>query len=331
MIYRLFVALTFTLLVFPFAAMYSFAAIYPDAHFAFDRQTWLQGLAPILFGWVLFLLPGLIPFFGYRYYDWVARKTGFEALFAGIGNGLQRLRTGFASTNARTRQAIANRPSGEGWKTALRSVLDRFRNMRAQNSSETDTVSQPAADVAESLQTKKSRLRQRANVTDTLEKARGVIKDAPRHVAQMKQTIESLRHHLTPDELQRTIDLNQYTLEAFAHLKSILSHLLRVTELSDAERAYANAVVEGIPQPPSTSTADEQPAPSTFVFPPELRDDLRQHAAKSRLMLREMDFLAAENGDLERALLVLRAIVGRETGRCTMGVDSSDEFVVGLP
>ncbi len=65
MIYRVFVASTFTLVVFPFAAMYTFAAVYPDAHFAFDRQTWLQGMAPVAFGWVVFLLPGLLPFVGH--------------------------------------------------------------------------------------------------------------------------------------------------------------------------------------------------------------------------------------------------------------------------
>ena len=59
MIYRFFVALTFTVVVFPFAAMYTFAAVYPEAHFAFDRQTWLQGLFPIAVGWTLFLLPGI--------------------------------------------------------------------------------------------------------------------------------------------------------------------------------------------------------------------------------------------------------------------------------
>ena len=65
MVYRFFVALLFTVVVFPFVVMYAFAMTWPEATFAFDQRTWLHGLFPIALGWVLFLLPGMFPFMGF--------------------------------------------------------------------------------------------------------------------------------------------------------------------------------------------------------------------------------------------------------------------------
>lgn len=348
MIYRFFVALTFTIVVFPFAAMYTFAAVYPDAHFAFDSQTWLQGLAPIAFGWVVFLLPGLLPFVGHRYYDWVAKKTGFTALFEAIGSGLRKTRDGARWLNLKTRTVVANRPNPKELISGARAQLQRAVANRGRNNRDPKPVeSQPTEPGIDDSQPSSSVLLQqpekndevattvvsaKAKATESLDKARAAIKDAPKHVAKVRQTIDTLRHRLIPDDMQRTIDLNQYTLEALSHIKRIMAELLLSAELGEADRAFCDQVVSAIPEPPSPSEA-EKPLPSfPLVYPEEHRDTLKHHAANAKVILRDLDFEEAAAGNLERALHVLKAIVAHETReRASLADAGREDLMVGLP
>jgi len=333
MIYRFFVALTFTFVVFPFAAMYSLAAVYPDAHFAIDRQTWLNGLFPIAVGWILFLLPGMLPFVGHRYYDWVAEKTGCKALFQAIASGLRRTRDGAKWLKLRSQTAIANRPQPKNVLSGLREGLQRFSKKKSDKSAEAESVlPQEASPVETSVTAPPQGSNAKARAAESLEKARAALKDAPKHVANVRQTIETLRHRLTPDDLQRTIDLNQYTLETFAHVKQILLELLPTADLSDADRAFCEQVVAAVPEPPSPSSADRPPPEYAFVYPDEHRADLKQHAGKAKVLLRDADFLRAAQGDIEGGLLIMKAIVAHERrGRAVVVDPGNDDLMVGLP
>ena len=325
MIYRFFVALAFTFLVFPFAAMYTFAAVYPEAHFAFDRQTWLQGMAPIAFGWVLFLLPGLLPFVGHRYYSWVAHKTGIAALVAGIGRGLRRLRDALKWLRLKGQTALANRVAEDGAKISLRerlkSATDAYREWRSRKDVSSPPSDQRVPDGDEQKITQEALLR-----------AKAALKEAPKHIAGIRTKIDTLRHRLTPDDLQRTIDLNQYTLETFSHLKHILEDVVPSVELSPEDRAFCAAVVDAIPEPPSPSAADTAPPAHSFVYPPERRDALKGHAANSKVSIRDVDFQLAAQGDLERGLLLVRGIVAHECrDRAVLADTQAEDLVVGLP
>lgn len=346
MIYRFFVAFTFTFVVFPFAAMYSLAAVYPDAHFAIDRQTWLHGMFPIAVGWILFLLPGMLPFVGHRYYDWVAEKTGFKALFQAIASGLRRTRDGAKWLKLRSQTAIANRPQPKNVLTGLRDSLQRLAKKKSDQPVEAGALSSqeapPAVSEAEPPQAAPpvetavtphpQGSNAKARAAESLEKARSALKDAPKHVANVRQTIETLRHRLTPDDLQRTIDLNQYTLETFAHVKQILLELLPTADLSEADRAFCEQVVAAVPEPPSPSAADLPPPDYAFVYPDEHRDDLKQHAGKAKVLLRDADFVRAAQGDIEGGLLIMKAIVAHERrGRAVVVDPGNDDLMVGLP
>ena len=332
MIYRLFVALLFTVVIFPFAAMYTFAAVYPDAHFAFDRQTWLHGLAPIAFGWVLFLLPGLLPFVGGRYYDWVAEKTGFAALFSATGNGLKRTRDGLKWLNLKGRTALANRPSTSEVAAKLRSGVKRIKDKGSTSAAPGDDRRDAISDTQTPDAAQGRTARSREKVAESLQKARGVINDAPKHVAKVKERIESLRQQLTPDELQRTIDLNQYTLDTFSHVKGIIAALVPFADLNEQDRAFCEAVVSAIPEPPSPSEADKPPPTYRFDYPEASREDLVRHAGRAEVLLKETDFDLAAQGDIERALRIVKAIVGHESRQKAVMLDpSGGDFVVGLP
>lgn len=340
MIYRFFVALTFTFVVFPFAAMYSLAAVYPDAHFAIDRQTWLHGLFPIAVGWVLFLLPGMLPFLGHRYYDWVAEKTGLKALFQAIAIGVRRTRDGAKWLKLKSQTAIANRPQPKKVLSGLRGGLQRLsKKAPVEQPSARATAVDATADATVAVEPHRnapaplpSANNAKARAAESLEKARAALKDAPKHVANVRQTIETLRHRLTPDDLQRTIDLNQYTLETFAHVKQILLELLPTADLSEADRAFCEQVVAAVPEPPSPSAADLPPPQYAFVYPDDHREDLKQHAGKAKVLLRDADFVRAAQGDIEGGLLIMKAIVAHERrGRAVVVDPGNDDLMVGLP
>jgi hypothetical protein len=319
MVYRFFVAIIFTFTVFPFAAMYSFAAVYPDAHFALDRQTWMQGMVPIAFGWVVFLLPGMLPFVGHRYYGWVAKKTGFDEFIKACDRALGRLGDRLKWLKLKTQTAASNRSSGPGLKKRFQGGLQSLRDRRKKVDDEAPLDAEPQAQVEHTDQVSQEpqpapdKARKRLSTGDSIQKARQVFKDAPKHIATVKSRLEDLRHHLTPDDLQRTIDLNQYTLETFSHLKRVLSELLGSVELSADNRAFCKSVVAALPEPPSPSASDRPPPNHSFSYPAELREPLKEHAARSRLAVRDTDFAAAEGGDLERALLLVHAIVAHES------------------
>lgn len=315
MVYRFFVALLFTVGVFPFAVMYTFALRFPEARFAFDSATWGQGLAIVVFGWVVFLLPGLLPFVGHRYYDWVARKTGMVALYQATRSGLRAIRDRIRWLSLRTRTAMANlRPAND--------TLDKLRSrMRREEKQEVADV--PAAEPGAEAPAARPQ-------ADRLGKARQVLADAPRHLAKAKSTFHSLREKLTPDELQRTIDLNQYTLETFSHLKEVLRSLLPSANLVAEERNFVELVLNAVPEPPSPSAVHNQPVSSVFDYPPALREALQAQGTKKKIVVRDEDFELAKSGDLERALFLVRALLVTGDRREQVSNDVYDDPMVGL-
>lgn len=332
MVYRFLVAFIFTFVVFPFVAMFALHAVFPEAHAAFDRQTWLQGLVPIAAGWLLFLSPGFIPFVGSRYYPWVARKTGLTAFFQSIGQGIGTIRRGFLARLRRGR-ALVKRPNPkvhtpksnpvtgrptlrERWDHLYSATRNYFAKKRTD--ADIDKLAVPNA----------SRERAQAH----LDRARNVIKDAPKHISGVRHQLESLRDKLTPDELQRTIDLNSYTIETFGHLKRILSLHLPVLPLDETDSVFCRSVIAAIPEPRSPSAVARAPAPHSFNYPEPHRAVLYERAVKARLAIRNEDFVLAEQGDLERGLLLTSAIVADAIAR--QGNDTtafSDELILGLP
>ena len=324
MIYRFFVALLFNVVVFPFVAMYSFSLSFPDAHFAFDQATWLQGGLVILFGWVLFLLPGLLPFVGYRYYDWAARKVGLTAVVeeakAGIARASDRLRW----ANLKLRTALSNRSS------AKESLAGIGQAIRRSSTDLATSIGDKAQSMAKANEPNVSSPAKPGHAA--FSKARDAFRSAPMRIANVKESLSSLREKLTPDELQRTIDLNQYTLEAFKHLKAILLELVPTAGLSDDESRFCSSVINAIPEPPSPSATTQPLVNYNFVYPTERRDELKIRAAEKKVVLRDTDFVAAQSGDLERGLLIVKSILLKKplnsSGR---PIQVEDDILLGLP
>jgi len=303
MAYRFLVALLFSLAVFPFVAIWTFSLEYPDARFAFDKATWLQGLAIVGFGWILFLLPGLIPVAGERYYGWVARKTGLVSLVESMQSGVLRVSSAIRAffSSCKTRLSAFG---------PLSSLLARTRSPRTPHRVSADGSIEASHAVSQAVDPSSALRSRRPQIPHLqLERAKGLLTDAPRHLAKARETLNGLRGKLTPDELQKTIDLNQYTLEAFAHLKVLLESLLPLTPLDEPQHRFAVAVISAIPEPPSPSASQEPSATHTFVYPLDDRDNLRTSAGKRKVVLRDTDFELAAQGDLERALFVLKALV----------------------
>ena len=315
MVYRFFVALLFTVGAFPFAVMYTFALRFPEAQFSFDSATWGQGLAIVVFGWVVFLLPGLLPFVGHRYYDWVARKTGMVALYEATRSGMRGIRDRIRWLSLRTRTTLANLRPGEETLTKLKSRMRREQKQDAQQvpAAEPATEAPPTPPQA-----------------DRLGKARQVLADAPRHLAKAKSTFHSLREKLTPDELQRTIDLNQYTLETFSHLKEVLRSLLPSANLVAEEHNFVELVLNAVPEPPSPSAVNNHPVSTVFDYPPALREALQARGTKKKIVVRDEDFELAKTGDLERALFLVRALLVTGERREQVTDDAYEDPMVGL-
>lgn len=235
MAYRLLVALIFTFGVFPFAVMYTFAFNYPDAHFAFDRETWAQGVFPIAVGWIVFLLPGMLPWLGKRYYRWVARKLGLIELSEQLKHVSERVRARYSAARAkvksrkqpsvspeavfgtkiRNRQAGPTKPPTEMFRAMIDSLKTRFAEKRL--------ASQDAA--------------HKGNV--------GLLK--------AKETFERVRKNavaqLTPDQKQKSIDLNSYTLSILSHISSIAVRTLTDPRLDPEDRDFCEAALSAIPKP----------------------------------------------------------------------------------
>lgn len=165
-----------------------------------------------------------------------------------------------------------------------------------------------------------------------LSHAKDFLADSPKHLATAKDFLSSVKRKLTPDELQRTIDLNNYTLETFSHIRSLLSHQLDHSNLSAIDQAFCRQVVEAIPVPPSPSAA-ARPTPSyDFSYPDDHRERLASEAASKKIMVRDSDFAMAERGDLERALYIMMAIlVDKRHHHIAEPAGSVDDVMLGLP
>jgi hypothetical protein len=178
----------------------------------------------------------------------------------------------------------------------------------------------------------KRRIDIKSATTEQLSRAREVLHDTPKHLAKAKDTISSIKQKLTPDELQRTIDLNQYTLETFSHVKSMLWQLVRASDLGAEELAFCRRVVDAVPQPPSPSAVTKAPPSDNFSYPLDRRESLRVHAATKKITLRDKDFQLAEEGDLERAFLIMKALLVERLHQHSVAEDENvDDLMLGLP
>lgn len=289
MVYRFLVATIFTFAVFPFVAIYTFSLQYESAQFAFDSRTWLQGLAVILFGWVLFLLPGMLPFAADKYYPWVARKIGLTDFYKATREGISRTRVRLTWL----RHWLLSKTS---------SIALPFK--KSESTPPPDTQSYPVSSEAQPT-TKKSKIR----ITEQLESAKHILSDAPRHFEQAKTHIKALRTNLTPDELQRSINLNQYTLEVISNLKRMLLLVRPTLELAESLDDFLLKTLNALPEPLSPGESQSVQETTSFVFPEDQRESLRHDATRFQIPIRQSDFELAENGDLERALYLALALV----------------------
>ena len=318
MVYRFFVALAFNVVVFPYVAMYTFSLSYPTAHFAFDQPTWLQGLMVIAFGWALFLLPGLLPFVGHRYYDWVARKTGCVALVDGIRSGLSNIRSSLVRAKRSIAGVVAQARSAD-----RRSLKELFKRDKKP---EIPTLEAPKVEKEMSKPTKTALL-----ATEGLNKAKVALRDAPKTFSDLKSTFSTLRERLTPDELQKAINLNQYTLETFFHIKAILKDMLAAADVSPTDRTFIENVLSAIPEPPSPSETTRPLIDWVFDYPEEQRPALKNRAAQKKIALRDTDFELARRGDLERALLIVKSMVlNNPLNSNGKRVDVEDDVMLGF-
>lgn len=328
MTYRFFVALAFMVSVFPFAMIYSFKAVYPEAHFGFDRTTWLSGLILVAFSWTLFLAPGLIPGLGPRYYRWAGRKTGLTPTLQSFSGGLSRLRSA-ASKDSQPSNRLAAVKSGLGdLMASAKKIPSRASSMLS------------SAQSKDSLAT---------HDTNTLPKHPGTPLDTPldgplvepstpgvpirEKLASLKANaapnIAEMRSHLsnmfTPDERQREIVLNLYTLRIYAHLRTMIELQLELIELEETLAEFASTVCAGIPLPPSPGSTEVNAPQLRYVLPERHRRSLVDFANRANIPITEQDFAMAEDGDLEKALLILKAVLLRASDngetRSTKNVD----------
>lgn len=323
MIYRVFLAALFNFGVFPYVVMYTFALTYPDATFAFDRGTWLQGLAIVVFGWALFLSPGFVlPFVGDRYYSWVARVTGLQAVAAAVARAARRSRD-------RVRWLWHAGTAAVGRLRSPRRLLNVLRRERPADLDAVNNTATPA----ELPRAEPKRHPSAKDMTSRqLSKVRDVLKDTPRHIGAAKELFGTLRDKLTPDELQKRIDINQYTLLTFSHLKGLLRALLPSVDLEDADRDYCENVLNAVPEPPSPSSDGIDLVTSTFALPEARWRELKSMASTHKLALSDRDFELAAAGDLEKGLLIAKVLVLSALSASTQSTDPLvDDLMLGLP
>lgn len=324
MAYRFVVALLFSFVVFPFAAMYTFAYTYEEAHFAFDRTTWLNGLFPIAVGWVVFLLPGMLPWVGKRYYSWVGRKLGFDVFVQRIDAGWARLRYRARILKSRLTRPRSPTTTNEAQpKTRKRRTIAEFRNAIKQK---LDSLRAPVTDnEAKALKPKRPIVSKEVidkgakQINVGLERLKGFHKVA--------------KTHLTPDERQTRIDLNGYTLNVMSHLSSVVTHKLSELNLDDIDRQFCTSALNAIPTTAVLNLPEEdrENNDDTFFYPQDRREALVLAAARNSVTLRETTFENAAAGDIESALMIMRCIVDEYCQPEIQTNTPEEDVILGLP
>lgn len=331
MVYRMFVALALTVFVFPFVAMFALKGVYPDVHFALDRQTWLQGLFPIALGWVIFLLPGLIPGLTDRYFSWIARVTGFTALGTSIRRGLGRIRTTCLVLASAARSAASKLPKAAAARRAngaLAPAPPATHGDQSASDNEEVIVSEtgsPKASATASIRT---------GIRAAMGRASSLMRDRSNHIEAAKQHIRGFSERvasLTAEERRLEAELNAYTLEAFAHLKAVAKLAAAGLELDATDAEFVDKVLAAVPEPMMPGQ-DLLPDHGRLVYPENERSDLIAAAGRVQLLIEDEDFEQAAGGNIERGLKIARAIMSSadQSRLQKLGFLEDDPFI-GLP
>lgn len=308
MTYRFFVAVAVTLLLFPFAMVYSFQIGQPDAEIAFNYETWLSGFLLVLFGWVVFLAPGLIPFYGTRYYAWVGRISGLTHTVAvaqeRAGSALKAaprpkdLKAALAPSALKAKVGGAIAPVREQWVKRRSSDTETTMANALCVQSDSSSVFELAADAKTSIQSK---------VTSTLSRLKS---------AETKENIAGLRSQLsnmfTPDERQREVVLNLYTLRIYSHMATLIGMHLDAMELEPELDSFARTVCSGIPVPPTPGSTEAEAPQLEYALPERYHELLVDFGNRVNLPIKESDFEMAAAGDLERALMILKVVLTKQ-------------------
>ncbi|TVS17230.1 MAG: hypothetical protein EA417_07390 [Gammaproteobacteria bacterium] len=329
MVARFFLALAITVLVFPFLAVWSLHLAKPETPFALDLETWKVGLLPIVFGWMLFLSPILIPGLSNRYFRWFNRITGvtatLESLYSASSRALESLRGAVAETVTRI-QSLQRRsdpaPVGPSVPDASDPVpLPSVFTEAGQPPHADPPLPEPSPEgphrlsgVSSSIKSQLNQLRGRVATLST---------DPSAGVESARATIRSLRERVTAYSAATGLapaELNAYTLETFSHLKQIGRVGARALDLEPHEWKFVDAAFASIPQPLLPGEEDH-PKPEPFIYPDEHREDLLVAAAHCRALVSEDDLVRASNGDLERALKVSLAILQVASHRRSKSVE----------
>lgn len=324
MAYRFVVALLFSFVVFPFAAMYTFAYTYEDAHFAFDRATWARGMFPIAVGWIVFLLPGMLPLLGKRYYSWVGRKLGFDVFAQRISEGYAGLRNRIQVTRARLSKPKSANPVHESQPMA-RKRRNGKELLRAAKE-KLERITAPLTEGEQGAQKRKRPIVSR----EVIDKG---AKQLDVGLKRLKDFQKVAKTHLTPDERQKRIDLNGYTLNVMSHLSSVARQKLTELKLDDVDRAFCMNALSAIPTTAVLNIPEEelQHMDQAFPYPRDRWESLTRAAARNSATLRDSTFQDAADGDIESALMIMRCIVDEYCQPESQTNTPEEDVILGLP
>lgn len=318
MAFRLLFALVLTIGYFPFVITYALSSTSPEVTFAFSRANWLAGVVPIAVGWILFLVPGLI--FGKQYYAWVGRKTGLTPMYLSLVSRI-------THTSVKVRSVVHSRPkvSLAGLRTMKLSQLQTLAK------SIMSKKAKPAPD-ATSVQPLQE---DRPLKTDHVARAKAAVRDSAKHIPVVKEKFNKIKNEavlrFTPDELQKTINLNLFTLRCFAHLKHVGALTVDTAQLEESEAGFCRDVIDALPEAPSPSDEfNTDVMPQSFSYPENRQQALIEVAIRQKTTLKHQDFVEARNGDLEKALFIVKVILTDALGR-TQKASSVDDVFLGLP
>lgn len=88
---------------------------------------------------------------------------------------------------------------------------------------------------------------------------------------------------------------------------------LQTVDLEKPLAEFASMVCSGIPVPPSPGSTELEAPQLNYVLPERHRRSLVDFANRVNIPITEQDFTLAESGDLEKALLILKAILLRSS------------------
>jgi len=307
MTYRVIAAFAIMFILLPFALVYSFQIGQPDHALSFTYDTWLSGAPLVLIVIVVFLSPGLTPFVGERYYGWVMEVTGITHTASVVQ---QRATHAFQSLPELEHAKSVLTPSS--LKSKLVSLTGTARaNWTKRRSGGVEasmpdvlSLENPSKSFSERLA--RPQIPIRSKIEETLSRLKS--DDTKEKYAVVRAKLSNM---FTPDERQREVVLNLYTLRIYSHMASALEMYLDLIKLEPALDGFARQVCAGIPVPPPPGSTEVAAPRLAYTLPPSYQEPLVDYANRANVPIKEADFEMAAAGDLERALLILKVILTR--------------------